>query len=58
MKKIAVAVLSLLVGLATSATGAAGADRVAEWNARAGKAALAACISPVGNPPTKRASTR
>jgi hypothetical protein len=51
MKKNGVVVLSLLVGLATSATGAAGADRVAEWNERAGTAAIAACISPGGPPP-------
>ena len=51
MQKNAVAVLSLLVGLTTGATGAAGADRVAEWNARAGEAARAVCISPGGPPP-------
>jgi hypothetical protein len=35
--------------LAASA-GAAGADAVTDWNARAGKAALAACIAPADDP--------
>jgi hypothetical protein len=49
MKKIFVAVFMLLLFLSAGGSPLARADAVADWNVRAGRAAMAACLSPTGN---------
>jgi hypothetical protein len=48
MRQIVILCLSVSAGLLSPRV--AGADAVTQWNTNAGKAALAACIAPIGNP--------
>jgi PAP2 superfamily len=50
MKKIFVAVFMLFLFLSAGGSRLARADAVTDWNANAGKAAVAACISPADDP--------
>ena len=50
MKKLFFAVFMLLLFLSAGESRLARADAVTDWNANAGKAALAACISPAEDP--------
>jgi PAP2 superfamily len=50
MKKLFFAVFMLLLFLSAGGTRLARADAVTDWNANAGKAAIAACISPADDP--------
>ena len=50
MKKLFFAVFMLLLFLSAGESRLARADAVTDWNANAGKAALAACISPGDDP--------
>ena len=50
MKKLFFAVFMLLLFLSAGESRLARADAVTDWNANAGKAAVAACISPADDP--------
>jgi hypothetical protein len=50
MKKLFFAVFVLLFVLSAEESRLARADAVTDWNANAGKAAIAACISPANDP--------
>ena len=49
MKKLFFAVFMLLLFLSAGGSRLARADAVTDWNVRAGRAAMAACLSPTGN---------
>jgi PAP2 superfamily len=49
MKNIFVAVFMLFLFLSAGGSPLARADAVTDWNVRAGRAAMAACLSPTGN---------
>ena len=49
MKKLFFAVFMLLLFLSARGSRLARADAVTDWNVRAGRAAMAACLSPTGN---------
>src|SRR5687768_363482 len=50
MKKLCFSVFLLLLFLSAGGSRLARADAVTDWNANAGKAAVAACISPFDDP--------